>query len=291
MDPDPGELHPWSGTTITALSQEWPQCQADLVRIGGSSRSGLSWTGFMQVQQKSRVRFATSQTELLKEGEMLLKLGVKGPEVLQLTTDLVQLGLLTRPTQNFNAQVQTAVTKFQAQNLDPQGNPLVIDGIVGPLTRFALDVVLGRRSAPPLKPTPTLPLPTAEGSKSGNAALLVAIAEMNRGAGEQGDDNLGPDVHKYLNGLAPDGSSWCAGFVSFCFANSGIDMPFKYSVGAQNILGQFKKKRWIYAASIAHPPEPGDIIVFTRATKAEPWLGHIGLEHGYADGIVTTIEG
>jgi len=51
MDPDPGELHPWSGTTITALSQEWPQCQADLVRIGGSSRSGLSWTGFMQVQQ------------------------------------------------------------------------------------------------------------------------------------------------------------------------------------------------------------------------------------------------
>jgi hypothetical protein len=95
----------------------------------------------------------------------------------------------------------------------------------------------------------------------------------------------------YLNGLAADGNSWCAGFVSYCFSHSGVAMPFRYSVGAQDILGQFKKKGWVYAASATNPPEPGDIIVFTRATKKEPWLGHIGLVHGYADGIVTTIEG
>ncbi len=222
---------------------------------------------------------------------MQMKLGDKGPDVLQLTNDLVQLGLLSGPGQIFNKAVEAAVKKFQAQNLDPENNPLVIDGEVGPLTRFAIDVVLGRRPAPAAAPAQPLPAHGPGGSQSGIAALGVAIAEMNRGAGEQGGDNLGPDVHMYLNGLVPDGSSWCAGFVSYCFAHSGLAMPYKYSVGAQDILGQFKKKGWLYTASVTNPPEPGDIIVFTRATKAEPWLGHIGLVHGYADGIVTTIEG
>jgi len=222
---------------------------------------------------------------------MTLQSGDKGPDVLQLTNDLVTLGLLASPGTIFNADVASAVKKFQAQNLDPRGTPLVIDGEVGPLTKYALDVVLGRRAqaAPAAPPAPVRVF--SGGSKSGNAALEVAIAEMDRGAGEQGGDNLGPDVQKYLNGLAPAGSSWCAGFVSYCFANSTAGIPFKYSVGAQDILGQFKKKGWIYTASVTHPPEPGDIIVFTRATKQEPWLGHIGLVNSYADGIVTTIEG
>jgi CHAP domain len=223
---------------------------------------------------------------------MTLRSGNKGQDVLQLTADLVTLGLLASPGSIFNADVVNAVKKFQAQNLDPLGAPLVIDGEVGPLTKYAMDVVLGRRAptaSPATQPTPVRVF--SGGSKSGNAALQVAIAEMDRGAGEQGGDNLGPDVEKYLNGLAPAGSSWCAGFVSYCFANSTEGIPFKYSVGAQDILGQFKKKGWLYTASVTNPPEPGDIIVFTRATKQEPWLGHIGLVNNYADGIVTTIEG
>ncbi|GLH75518.1 hypothetical protein SSBR45G_04260 [Bradyrhizobium sp. SSBR45G] len=223
---------------------------------------------------------------------MFLQSGDKGPDVLQLTNDLVSLGLLSAPGSIFNAGVVNAVKKFQAQNLDPRGAPLVIDGEVGPLTKYAMDVVLGRRAPTPPPVTPSAPVRTfSGGSQSGNAALKVAIAEMDRGAGEKGGDNLGPDVEKYLNGLVPMGSSWCAGFVSYCFANSTSGIPFKYSVGAQDILGQFKKKGWLYTASVTNPPEPGDIIVFTRATKAEPWLGHIGLVNSYADGIVTTIEG
>jgi hypothetical protein len=47
---------------------------------------------------------------------------------------------------------------------------------------------------------------------------MVAIDELNAGAGEEGGNNMGRWVRKYLQpaGL-PEGNSWCAGFVSWCF--------------------------------------------------------------------------
>ena len=67
------------------------------------------------------------------------------------------------------------------------------------------------------------------GSTVGRAALAVAINELTSGAKEIGGANSGLWVRKYLIELAPEGSSWCAAFVSYCFANSGFKIPLKKS--------------------------------------------------------------
>jgi hypothetical protein len=105
-----------------------------------------------------------------------------------------------------------------------------------------------------------------------------------------GDDNRGPFVRKYLNGLGEEGDNWCAGFVSWCFSPTEAEVPFKYSVGARNLLNQFKRKGWAHAPGSDYQPLPGDIVVWWRE-RADGWLGHVGLVHQIKDGMLYTIEG
>ncbi len=137
-----------------------------------------------------------------------------------------------------------------------------------------------------------LQLPSIEfgGSAIGRAALAVAIQELKYGAKEIGGANSGVWVKKYLNGLAPEGSSWCAGFVSHCFAHSGLLIPFNYSMSARELLNQFKSKNWSYDRGSGTNPQPGDIVVWWRGSP-DGWQGHTGLVHHYEDGILNTIEG
>ncbi len=135
-----------------------------------------------------------------------------------------------------------------------------------------------------------LPSPVYCGSQIGRAALTVAISELNSGAKEIGGNNCGPWVKKYLNGLAQEGSSWCAGFVSYCFAKSGLAMPFDYTVSARDLLNQLRNKGWCYNAQDNIAPEPGHIIVWWR-NKPDSWQGHTGIVHHFQEGILFTIEG
>jgi hypothetical protein len=128
------------------------------------------------------------------------------------------------------------------------------------------------------------------GTAIGRAALAVAINELKSGAREIGGANSGEWVNKYLNGLAPEGSSWCAAFVSYCFANSGLAIPFQYSVSTRDLLNQLKNKNWSYHRESGIIPEPGDIVIWWRGSP-ESWQGHAGLVHHYEDGILHTIEG
>jgi hypothetical protein len=225
-----------------------------------------------------------------------LKKGMTGQDVLDLVKDLAGAGYSPTggDTNVFSNEIAAAVKAFQSEHLGPDDNPLKVDGEVGPLTRWALDVTLGRRKANRL-PKQTLPQINsrpANASKSGWNALQLAVAEMKKGAGEKGRDNAGPDVTRYLKpGNGKTGDSWCAAFVSYCFdgGNPGT-MPYKYTIGAQDTLKQFEKKGWAYQASVENPPAPGDIIVWWRG-KVPGWKGHIGIVSKYSDGIVTTIEG
>jgi len=135
-------------------------------------------------------------------------------------------------------------------------------------------------------------MPSVEfgGSLIGRAALAVAIDELKKGAQEIGGKNSGPWVRKYLNGMAVEGASWCAGFVSFCFANNGHPMPFNYTVSARDLLNQFKSKNWSYELGDGIAPEPGDILVWWR-NGPENWQGHAGITHCFCDGSLFTIEG
>ena len=70
----------------------------------------------------------------------LLKKGDQGPDIKQIQTLLVEKGFLTNEEVSgvFDNETFLAVRSFQAQNLDQNGQPLVVDGKVGELTWWSL---------------------------------------------------------------------------------------------------------------------------------------------------------
>jgi len=219
----------------------------------------------------------------------MLKKNSSGPNVLNLISDLRALAYYHGPdTSHFDNEVYKSVRAFQMQNVDVAGRPLVVDGKVGPVTRGALDISRGRASVPLIQ-SPQIDAPVLAQSTA-SAALAVAVAKLNLGHGEEGGNNRGPHVRKYLNGMANEGSDWCAGFVSWCYRQSAHPMPFNYGVGARNILSQMRKRGYGVKPTENDPPRPGDVIVWWRVAPSD-WRGHIGFVYAYRDGILTTIEG
>lgn len=122
------------------------------------------------------------------------------------------------------------------------------------------------------------------------AALQVAIEEMNAGAGEEGANNSGPWIIKYLHGLADPPSNWCAAFVSWCYLEASnrlnVQMPFNYSISARNVFDQFENSHRLVSI-----PREADIVFFWREDP-NGWMGHIGLVHHLENNIkLITIEG
>lgn len=213
--------------------------------------------------------------------------------VRQLQTLLTQRGYPADISGSFDTRTWQAVRAFQAQNLDQHGQPLVVDGVAGPLTWWSLD------HPKPLIETPTAVdygvMPARGGSRRGRAALAVAIAELKAGAGEVGGDNRGPFVRKYLAPSGIDeGNSWCAAFVSWCFLQGAggklATMPFAYTPSARTLLKECRDKGWGVAPGSGYLPLPGDIVAWWRVSLAG-WQGHVGLVHSVQDGMLYTIEG
>lgn len=207
---------------------------------------------------------------LLKKGE--------GSKVREAQILLLEKGYLTNEEIDgaFGNETYRAVRAFQSQNLDQQGQPLMIDGRVGALPS-AIDYT-------------QMPPNDRGGSSQGHAALAVAIGELRDGAGEVGGNNRGPFVKKYLNGLAPEGEPWCAGFISYCFSRNSAGMLFPYTVGARNILQMFNSRGWAYKPSSGYLPQPGHVVVWWR-DQLSSGKGHIGLVHQLSEGFLYTIEG
>ena len=226
---------------------------------------------------------------------MLLKLGDTGPAVAALIEDLRKLNFALPSGSTYDSTVKKSVEVFQSSNVDPSGLPLEVDGKVGPFTRWALDASLNHVA--PVANQFALPAAAAAGgSAAGKAALAIAIQEMQAGHGEEGGDNRGQYVRTYLNGQVAEGSSWCAGFVSYCFRQAlGHDADFGYIVGAQALQNKMKSLGHAYSASLSNPPMPGDIISWRRVDPSDPvstsWQGHIGIVHSFTDGVLWTIEG
>ncbi len=114
--------------------------------------------------------------------------------------------------------------------------------------------------------------------------------ELNAGAREIGGNNRGQFVLKYLNRLTPEGSSWCAGFVSWCFSQNQDGMPFEYTVGARDILRQFKNKGWSHETGSRYEQVPGDVVVWWRV-RTSGWQGLVGIVYQHLDSMLYTIEG
>lgn len=223
--------------------------------------------------------------------KQVLRMNCEGNAVIDLTTLLKNRGYLAEVKHTFDRYVRMAVKEFQSRHVDERGRSLVVDGIVGPLTWWALEnpdntEILNQ----PISEALTR-MPETGGSPRGRAALAVALSEMNNGAKEIDGNNSGPWVEKYLNGILSAPASWCAGFISWCFSQHPDEIPFRYSLGARDIRSQFRQKGWLYDANENNTPEPGDIIVWWR-DQPDSWKGHIGLVHHYSPGgILYTIEG
>ena len=223
----------------------------------------------------------------------ILHKGDEGSAVSQLQQLLSQRGYAAGVDGTFDSTTWQALRAFQTQNLDQHGQPLVIDGVAGPLTWWSL------QHPKPFIETPTAvdyaTLPGSGGSVPGRAALAAAISELKAGSGEIGGDNRGPFVRKYLAPAGIDeGNSWCAAFVSWCFmqaaGGSKATMPFSYTASARSLLAEFKRQGWSSAPGSGYLPQPGDIVVWWRVSLAG-WLGHTGLVHSVQDGMLYTIEG
>ena len=186
---------------------------------------------------------------------MTLQSGDKGPDVLQLTNDLVTLGLLASPGTIFNADVASGVKKFQAQNLDPRGTPLVIDGEVGPLTKYALDVFSALCAG------------GTAGGAAGPGSCLQRGTEIRQcrcsggghrgdgpGGGRAGGDNLGPDVQEMTQRPGTGGKQF--GAPALCRIASRIRPPAFHSNirwSARRILPRPVQEEGLDLYGVGHP--------------------------------------
>jgi hypothetical protein len=122
-------------------------------------------------------------------------------------------------------------------------------------------------------------------SALGTAALEVARGQIGRG--EQGANNVGPDLDLYRNG-GPAGA-WCAAFVSWCIISAAnvlkMSPPIKRSHSAKRLFANCLK----VGARVASPA-PGDIVCWTRGAKNAA-TGHIGIVSRVEDGAFHSVEG
>ena len=223
-----------------------------------------------------------------------LQRGDKGPAVRELQKSLTFLGFTVKVDGDFGAKTQQAVRAFQATHVDAEGHPLTVDGKAGPLTWWSLTHPSPAAAPSAVVDFRQMPPTSAGGSGRGRAALQFAISELKLGAGEEGGNNRGPWVRKYLQaaGLG-EGEPWCASFVSWCYlqgAGSPAGMPFPYCPGARKLLQEFKDKGWARGPGEDYAPVPGDLVFWWRV-KADGWQGHVGFVYQLLDGRLYTIEG
>lgn len=224
-----------------------------------------------------------------------LKKGDKGSRVRHLQRLLRKSGFLVKVDGDFGGATYRAVRAFQSENVDQHGQPLVVDGTVGPLTWWSLNHPKPDLDVPSAVEYDEMPPARLGGTALGRRALQVAIEELRAGACEIGGNNCGKWVRKYLSpaGL-PEGNLWCAPFVSWCFLQAcdanKEKMPFPYTPSARSMLNSLKKIGQAFGPGSEYTPHPGDLVFWWRE-KADGWQGHVGLVHQVRDGMLYTIEG
>lgn len=149
-----------------------------------------------------------------------------------------------------------SVREFQrVWRYDWEGNPLAVDGIPGPRTRWAMAIAQldTRRQA------------------------IIERACGSVGLREIGGPNRGGAIDAWLEHChAPLGSPWCAAFASWCLSVPGL--PVTRQAGAQ-ALG---KSLWA-----TRTPIPADLMWFPTGA----WEGHCGIVIGVSADTVATVEG
>ena len=208
--------------------------------------------------------------------------------VAQLQTGLNERGCGPVKTNGrFDAATESAVRRFQLRFPDATGQPLNVDGVVGPITWEALFGVASLvRAAGDVMPS------------LATAALAFAVQEIGQMENPPGS-NRGEKVDEYARavGLKPESSlPWCAAFIYWCFKQASekeaVPNPVVKTAGVLDHWNRAGTRgvRRVLGATAKNSPElvqPGFVFIMDFGGGA----GHTGIVESVEGGRLVTIEG
>jgi hypothetical protein len=214
----------------------------------------------------------------------LLKLGYRpvGPRRKELIAD-----------GKFESITEEAVVEFQMQNMDRHGDPLKVDGQVGPLTWEALfDVEITELSRP--KPR--------SGKKYRLMAEALGVARSQVGVREvPKDSNKGPKVEKYLASVDMDpGNAWCAAFTYWCVSRAAARLdydkvPLIKTAWTPSIWTWAKRKEcYLMPKDVLNRQsvvDPGSLFLLHGRVNEHTRVKHVGFVESIEGGFANTVEG
>lgn len=228
--------------------------------------------------------------------EFCLTQGSSGPEIGMLIDDLRDLGFQLEAGTVLTSQVAGALKMFQQSYHDHLGKPLKIDGRLGTSTALALDAAQGRARQKVRFNDADLPPMSQVASGSARRVALIALAEFMRGCGEQGGDNIGPDIARYQCEHRTAKSGWSVDFALYCLRETfgPESLPPSATSNAQGLLDVAKANGWALPV-LDGALRPGDMIVWHYQEPSLPphpaWTGHVGVVWSCEQGDIITVEG
>lgn len=183
---------------------------------------------------------------------------------------------------DFGSHTETAVKEFQSLARDSNGNPLVIDGKIGPIswaTLFAVNI--------------GTTVPVSEENALFVKVLEIASSEVGVMEDPPGS-NRGPRVEQYLKsaGCLP-GDPWCASFVYWCFNEAskslGLTNPLVRTGSCMTHWSNTPGRKISHSKAMNNPQlvKPGFIFIIDHGN----WKGHTGIVKTAENGYINTIEG
>lgn len=229
----------------------------------------------------------------------VIRRGATGQIVKDLQTKLTELGYPCGAIDgSFGSLTYAAVKKFQ------KDHGLEADGVVGPLTSFALS------KAEPNKAETYKPVENPNGEFTVSKLLEIARNEIGyyeKATNSNLYDKTANAGHKdwtkyakelsdagYFGGANKNGYAWCASFVCWCFwtmTNKDIKKAKEINCQRSNEGAGCSATSYSYnAAGRWHTknPKPGDQIFFGKGLGD---LYHTGIVESVSDTTITTIEG
>jgi hypothetical protein len=230
----------------------------------------------------------------------ILSIGMTGGEVSTLHQMLIEQGFSCGEDSRslppvFGHATDSAVKLFQASHDGPDRTCLVVDGVVGASTWWALWNPSHSAQGQPGQVLSDMPLQAASNPIAASA-LQSAWVELYKQIYEIPDgSNRSPKIDQYTGmtnkPMSVSGPPWCAYFVSWNFARAPHGSPFGRVGGAQAIAHVCQHSIPNSVIESPFPDEskikPGDIAVIANGQDH----GHVFHVAAVLNGSIWTVEG